>query len=152
MRKHWNNPDTHFNKWNDYPTVRALIGHLISTRRHSARRCCQVNEVFGRRCDCGRPEKSAGSLRGKIGTSAAGTPNSATLDVGNVVAGRAKTVQLRKDCRWDNKRHSLLIPTSLKIKCSLMFVGFFMFKMMRFAYFETQSTSDWEGIRSGQVE
>lgn len=43
MRKCRSNPDTHFTKWNDYPTVQALIGHLISPRRHNALRCCQVN-------------------------------------------------------------------------------------------------------------
>lgn len=45
MRNCWSNPDTHFTKWNDYPTVQALIGHLISPRRHNALQCCQVNWV-----------------------------------------------------------------------------------------------------------
>lgn len=62
MRKHWNNPDTHFNKWNDYHTVQALIGHLISTRRHNAPRRCQVNEMFGQYATVGGQTGSRSGL------------------------------------------------------------------------------------------
>lgn len=141
MRECSTNPDTHFTKWNHYPTVHALIGHLISPRRHNAPRCCQVNWdpcAAGRHRISPVPEVT-GHIQRRFGSSWRGT------------------CAWRRRGWWEKALKNLhlcvvvftnVFRRSAEIKCACTFSFSLMWcKMIWCRYLQTSTNTDGEGDR-----